>query len=216
MAEKNKFSSEQIDFWRGKFGEVYLERNKTFDEVNKRYKNQTGITVEQIFLNFFEDIDRDLKIIELGCNVGLNLSFLQKMGFRNLYGLELNQKACEIAARNNPSISFIHSGIEEYDPKDEKFDLVFTAGVLIHINPNSLNSIIKKIVNLSNKYIFGFEYFSNDVVAIDYRNHKGVMWKQNFPLLYKKLFPSLKTIKEEKIPYKEGNLYDVAYLLMKT
>ena len=40
---------------------------------------------------------KNLKILELGCNVGINLEILKKMGFNNLYGLEINNKAIEIA-----------------------------------------------------------------------------------------------------------------------
>ena len=149
LAEKN---TQQREFWTGDFGTEYIERNKTIETVNELYKKQTGITVEKIFENFFEKIDRDCTIIELGCNVGLNLSVLNKIGFKNLTGLEINKSAFSIAKKNNPNISFINSSIEDFEVT-KTFDLVYTAGVLIHINPDTLPLIIKKLINFQ-KNIF--------------------------------------------------------------
>ncbi len=211
LAEKN---SQQREFWMSNFGTDYINRNKTIEVVNELYKKQTGITVENIFNKFFDEINRESTIIELGCNVGLNLSVLNKMGFKNLTGLEINETAFSIAKKNNPDINFIHSSIENFK-FTETYDLVYTGGVLIHINPDTLPLIITKMGQLSKKYIFGFEYFSENLVEIKYRNNENTCWKQNFPELIKKLNPFFKTIKEEKFQYKDENICDVAYLLEK-
>jgi pseudaminic acid biosynthesis-associated methylase len=211
--ENNK---NQRNFWENEFGTHYIERNKTLEEINEFYRQQTGITQEEIFRNFFYEINRKYKILEIGCNIGLKLSILKKMGFSNLFGVEVNKNAYEIAKKSDPDIFFINSSIEKFESNREQFDLVYTSGVLIHIHPSALNAIIKKIVNLTKEYIFGFEYYSDALVEIPYRDHTNVCWKQNFPLLFKKLFPSLTTIKEEKIHYKNKDLCDIAYLLSKT
>ena len=210
----DKESNLQKDFWRGNFGKKYVSRHTTIEEKDSPYEKLTGITTETVFNRFFKGIDRKSRILEIGCNTGLSLSALQKMGFTNLHGLEINTYAYEIAKQKNPSMNFINSSIEDFDA-EEKFDLVFTSWVLIHINPSKLNSVIKKILDLSRKYIFCFEYYSNELEEITYHGHSNTMWKQNFPLLFKELCPTIKTIKEEKIPYKIGNLQDVACLLIK-
>ncbi|MBI1829461.1 MAG: methyltransferase domain-containing protein [Thaumarchaeota archaeon] len=209
-------NSNQRNFWAGEFGNSYIDRNYSTEEMNQLYKERTGFTFEQILKNFFIDIDKNSKILELGCNIGLVLSSLKKMGFANLYGLELNKKSFEIAKENNPNITFINSSMEDYDSKGEHFDLVYTSGVLIHIHPDALNAIIHKIVSLTNEYIFGFEYYSDSLVEVKYRGHSNVLWKQNFPLLFTKLYPSMTKIKEKKIYYKNEDLCDVAYLLKKS
>jgi len=207
-------NSTQRNFWSGEFGDSYVDRNLSTDEMNRIYSERTGIPFEKVFHDFFSDLNKDLKILELGCNVGLNLQTLKNMGFKHLDGLEINHKAIDVAKRNNPEINFIHSSIEDFQP-NEKFDLVYTAGVLIHINPSALNSIVRKIIELSQKYIFGFEYYSDELVEVSYRNYSKVLWKQNFPLLFKKISPSLQVIKEIKIPYKSEDLCDIAYLFKK-
>ena len=188
----------QQDFWEGDFGDSYIKRNSSLDQVNEIYKKQTGITQEEIFKEFFEPFKRDISIIELGCNIGLKLSILKKMGFVNLTGVEINKNALKEAQQNNPEINFIQSSIEEFNPNQEKFDLVFTSGVLIHISPLSINQIIKKIINLSRNHIFGFEYFSENLVEINYRENQESLWKQNFPALFQKQSPDLQLIKDKK------------------
>jgi len=210
--ESNEF---QRDFWRGEFGDSYVDRNISVEETNTLYKERTGITFEDVFKKIFSDIDKNSKILELGCNVGLKLSILQKLGFTNLTGVEINKKAFEIAKKNHVNIKFYNSSIEEFDPGQEKFDLVYTSGVLIHINPKALPEIIKKIISLSKEYIFDSEYYSDELVEVNYRGHEKTLWKQNFPQLFLKENPKLKIIKQEKIYWKTEDLCDIIYLLKK-
>ena len=207
-------NSKQREFWKGNFGAEYAERNFSLKNVNSSYEKETGVTVESIFQTFFKKINRDSKILELGCNVGLNLGILGDMGFNNLTGLEINSETIKLAKTRNPKITFINSSIEEYDSENEKFDLVFTAGVLIHINPKVLDLILNKIIKLTTRYIFGFEYFSEKLEEISYRGNENVCWKRNFPSAYNKLLPEIKTVKEQKFYYK-NNSCDIAFLLEK-
>ena len=114
-----------------------------------------------------------------------------------------------------PEINFIHSTIDNLILKGNKYDLVFTSLVLIHQNPQLVNSVISKIVGISKKYIFGYEYFSDNLTEIEYRGHKNVLWKQNFVELFKKNHPSLKLVKEQKYHYLKNDLVDIAYLFEK-
>ncbi len=214
MNENTHNNLNQREFWLGEFGDSYMQRNNNIDKINEEYAKETGISVEQIFHKFFDKVNRKSKILELGCNIGLNLNMLQKMGFTNLSGVELNKKALDIAQKNNNDITFINSSIENFKTS-ETYDLVYTADVLIHIHPSALKSIINKIINLTNNYIFGFEYYSDNLTEIKYRNYSNVCWKQNFPFVFKKLLPSLKVIKEEKFHYRQIDLVDIAYLLQK-
>ena len=74
----------QQKLWKGGFGDSYIKRNSSLDQVNELYKKQTGVTQEEIFEEFFNPLKRDISIIELGCNIGLKLSILKKMGFVNI------------------------------------------------------------------------------------------------------------------------------------
>ena len=205
----------QEKFWLSDFGEEYLKRNLTYDDFNNLYKKETGFNADTPFQDFFEDLDKNISILEFGCNSGIKLEILKNLGFKNLTGIDINKKALEIAEKRYPEINFIHSTIDDLILKGNKYDLIFTSLVLIHQNPQLVNSVISKIVGISKKYIFGYEYFSDNLTEIEYRGHKNVLWKQNFVELFKKNHPSLKLVKEQKYHYLKNDLVDIAYLFEK-
>ena len=214
MIENNNSNLDQQNFWKGEFGEEYRKRCNTVEYQNSSYKQRTGITEEEAFLKIFKGIDKKSRILEVGCNIGLKLSILEKMGFENLFGLEINENSFKIAKKLYPKIKFFNSSIEEFETS-EKFDFIYTATVLVHINPSIMELIMSKMINLTKKYIGGLECFSENITEVKYRNNSNTLWKQNFPENFKKISSELKSTYEEKIPYYENNLVDIVYLLEK-
>ena len=86
-----------------------------------------------------------------------------------------------------------NQSIESFD-KTRKYDLVFTKGVLIHINPNNLEKIYTKMFKLSKKYILIVEYFNPKPASIDYRGHKDKLFKRDFAGEIMKKYKSLKLL----------------------
>ena len=91
-------SNDQHNFWLGSFGDEYIQRTGSLEKLNSIYFNLTGTSLSKIFENFFSDFDKDMTILELGCNVGIKLEILKNMGFSNLTGLEMNPKALDICS----------------------------------------------------------------------------------------------------------------------
>jgi pseudaminic acid biosynthesis-associated methylase len=201
--------------WAGDFGNEYSDRNDKIEDYELRYKNDTGFTQQEIFEKFFQDFDRDISILEIGCNRGLKLSMLKEMGFTNISAIEVNQKAYELAKKENPTAKIFHSSIENFDSKSTKYDLVFTSTLLIHIPPDTLEIVISKMINLSKKYIFGLEFYSDELIEIPYRGLTKALWKQNFPKIFQKISQTLTVKKIQFLPYKNEKLSDVIYLLEK-
>ena len=177
---KKKYKTLQEKFWAENFGNKYIKRN-----IFSKDRSQTiGYALRK----------NNLKIIsalELGCNVGYNLDALKKIFKKiKLYGVEINELAFNIV---NKKYNCFNKSILDFKSK-KKYDLVFTAGVLIHQNPKYLNKIYKKIYSLSKKYIYIQEYFSPDPVVVKYRNHKDKLFKRDFAKDLIDLFPDLKLI----------------------
>ena len=63
---------------------------------------------------------------------------------------------------------------------ENKWDFVFTSGVLIHICPDKLNEVYKKLYNLSRKYIWICEYYNPTPVEVEYRGNEGKLFKRDF------------------------------------
>lgn len=87
-------------------------------------------------------------IFEIGFNRGLNLLALNQIDKNiQLNGLEINDYAYNITKNIgicnkifNISVLYFH---EKY-----KYDLVFTKGVLIHINPHKLDDVYQKMYEI--------------------------------------------------------------------
>lgn len=164
------FNTEQEEFWAGSFGNEYISRN---NDKNLHAAN----------LNFFSQIIASTSfpidsILELGANIGMNMKALrQLLPESQLSGLEINSKAVE-SLKDNCDHAY-QGSIQDFN-SNETFDLVFTKGVLIHLNPDSLQDTYKKMATLSSKYVLICEYYNPKPSEIDYRGHKNKLFKRDF------------------------------------
>ena len=207
----------QEEVWKTNFGEEYNHRNnfdnKALDDV---YISDIGISRTEMNEEFIGNLNRDIKILEVGCNIGMQLVNLNEMGFRNLYGIELQPHAVELAKQKTKGMNIIQGTAYDIPFKDEYFDLVFTSRVLIHMNPNEINKAIREIVRCSKEYIYGNEYYADELTEIkNYHGQNNIAWKRNFPQLYLDNFPELKLLKEEKYKYTFNDDLDTTYLFKK-
>ncbi len=209
-------SKNQIDFWQGNFGKEYTDRN-TFStaELDLIYKEQYGVTRTEMSREFLNQ-HNIARTLEVGCNVGNVLLNLQSIGIEHLYAIELQQYAVEKAKERTKGINIIQGSAFDIPFKDGYFDLVFTSGVLIHISPNDVQSAIDEMYRVTNKYIWGFEYYADQYTEIDYHGNGDKMWKTNFAELFLNRYSDLKLVKEVRYPYLKNNKnVDQMYLLEK-
>ncbi|MBI3631447.1 MAG: methyltransferase domain-containing protein [Candidatus Staskawiczbacteria bacterium] len=207
----------QEEFWQSEFGKSYTERNKynTPQMVDVFYKKLYGVSFSEMVKDFFENIKIN-NILEVGCNSGNQLISLQSLGYNNLYGIDIMPYAVEKAKEYTKNINIIQGSAFDIPFKDAYFDLAFTDGVLIHINPKDIHTAMKEIYRVSKKYIVGIEYFEKDYVGIEYRGEKDKLWKGNFSKMYLDLFPNLKLVKEKFYPNLENpKNIDTMFLLEK-
>jgi pseudaminic acid biosynthesis-associated methylase len=211
--------NEQEKFWSSDFGKEYTDRNtRPNDELNSIYEKWFGVSRVKMNEDFLEKLPKDAKILEVGCNTGMQLACLKSMGFTNLYGIELQAYAVEKAKEYTRGINVIQGSAFDLPFKDNFFDLVFTSGVLIHIDPINLPKVFSEMYRCSNKYIWGFEYYSDSVTPINYRGNQGFLWKADYQKLFQNQFKDMESVKAEKYSYiteaEKGNV-DEMYLLRK-
>lgn len=206
----------QQAFWKGSFSKGYLERNFfTPATLDANYRTKFGVTRRAMNHEFLKSLPKDIRILEVGANFGMQLQMLQKMGFTNLYGVELNPSVADFGRKTVRGINLIEGDALNLPFKDGYFDLVFTSGVLIHIAPKDRVKAMREIYRCAKKYIWGFEYFAPTSTEIVYRGTADRLWKANFPALYKKQFPSLRLLKQKSFRYKGETNEDVMFLFKK-
>ncbi|MDO8265157.1 MAG: methyltransferase domain-containing protein [Candidatus Parcubacteria bacterium] len=210
---KNTFQEET---WQGEFGNQYIQRNPTSpEEAEKAYLKYYGVLRSDLNQEFLGELDRSINILEVGANIGIQLALLQKMGFKNLYGVEINRGAIEFSKAHLKDIDIIKASALDIPFKDNYFNLVFTSGVLIHIAPSDLKKSMEEIYRCANEYIWGFEPFAENYTEVVYRGNKNLHWKGNYPQMYLDAFKDLKLIKEKNIKYLENENINKMFLLKK-
>lgn len=208
--------TKQILKWKGDFGKTYTDRNTfTLKALNKIYEEMYGLTCAELNKTFLGSFSRDIKILEVGTNIGNQLSCLKEMGFTNLYGIEINHYAAEAARKRLKNAHIVRGSALDVPFKDDCFDLVFTSGVLIHISPGDIKQVLGEIFRCSRQYIWGYEYYAQEYTEIPYRGNDNLMWKANFPCLYTDAFKNLKLEKKKMLPYLQSGNVDVMFLLRK-
>lgn len=165
------YKTEQENFWAGKFGDDYNDRN-----IGKK------LTASN--LDFFSRSLRRTQSInncfEFGANIGMNFEALSVLfPDINLGAIEINEAAVEVLRNKFPKAEIVNESIIEFKPK-KKWDLVLIKGVLIHINPDLLKDVYEKLYESTYKYILIAEYYNPTPIKVEYRGHKEKLFKRDF------------------------------------
>jgi pseudaminic acid biosynthesis-associated methylase len=164
------YKTEQEEFWAGEFGLNYIDRNNSEPLLYSKVA---------MWAKMLQSANNVESVRELGCNVGLNLVALKRLHpSLSLSGYEINADAARQAAEFKVAEIKQGSILEEID--DGKVDLTFTVGVLIHINPDYLDSVYANLVSGSNRYVLVAEYYNPAPTQITYRGHSDRLFKRDF------------------------------------
>lgn len=164
------YKTEQETFWAGDFGNQYIGRNNS----EKLFYSKVAM-----WARILRSANGVRSARELGCNIGLNLLALKKLcPDIQLSGYEINATAAKEASDLNIA-KIVNSTILD-KIEEPTVDLTFTAGVLIHINPEYLQSVYENLVNGSNRYVMVAEYYNPAPTSITYRGHTERLFKRDF------------------------------------
>lgn len=165
-----KFKTEQENFWAGKFGNEYVDRNKDDNII------ASNIALFSKILSKAPNIN---SIIEFGSNIGLNLRAIKNLLPNvELSAIEINELAVK-QLKAIGDIKIYHESILDFIP-DIKRDLAFIKGVLIHLNPDILQEVYEKLYQSSNRYICIVEYYNPTPIELTYRGYDGKLFKRDF------------------------------------
>lgn len=165
-----EFKTEHEAFWAGDFGNQYIERN-----------NSDGLVYSKVAMwaRMLKCANNVRSARELGCNIGLNLLALKRLKpALELSGYEINEAAANKAIELN--VGKIVNDTILNKIVEEPVDLTFTAGVLIHIDPDYLTNVYDNLVHGSNRFVLVAEYYNPSPVTITYRGHSNRLFKRDF------------------------------------
>lgn len=200
-------TTEQEAFWESTFGNEYTDRNR----------GAHWVAANAAFFGKVLARTRAVEgILELGSNIGLNLMALrQLLPAARLSAVEINEKAASELKSNIPDIDLYVNSILEFEP-DAAWDLVFTKGVLIHINPDKLPVVYDLMHRASSRYLLVSEYYNPRPAEVPYRGHAGKLFKRDFAGEMLDRFPDLRLVDYGFVYHRDPNFPqdDMTWFLM--
>ena len=157
------------ELWRGSFGNDYHKRNMAAFASSKR---------ERFWTKFYKAYPVR-SVMEIGCGLGANLRWQRA---ETIYGMDVNADAVRVA-NTIPGVVVAEQSIFDRGFHSHAFELVFTCGVLIHIERSQLGEAINEMVRISSKYIMAMEYESFQEQAIEYHGEAAALWKRPYRAL---------------------------------
>jgi pseudaminic acid biosynthesis-associated methylase len=192
------FNSEQEKFWATTYADDYIEKNSEFDHKlgSEAWSNMLQKTQEGV-----------RNYLECGCNIGRNITQI-KLAFPEVKPsiIEISEPAFNFVTSHHEFINAYNGPILNSNFEKESFDLVFTMGVLIHINPAQLLEHMAKMFGYSKKYILIGEYFNRTPMSIDYQGEKEKLFKRDFGKLFIENFD----VNLVDYGFLWGHVYDIA------
>ena len=188
--------------WGGQFGDQYSERN------------DNPFADREPFWKHVLELAEVKSVLEIGCNVGTNLQWISRhLPGGRLSGIDINRSALEKARQKLPDAELLQGSAADLPFPDEHFDLVFTAGVLIHLSSETLPAVMAEAVRCSKRYVLCGEYFAEERTEIPYRDQEGALFKDNFGRRYLDSFPALKLVETGFLAKTKDGWDDITYWL---
>lgn len=176
--------------WAGAFGAEYTARNVASDDALRMRTAMWG----RIAQAFHGAPPRS--VLEVGCNLGLNLRVLPRLFDAELHAIEPNADARKIVLEQGilPP-GRLYAGFGDKIPlPDGAVELAFTSGVLIHVAPERLDATLDEIHRVSSKYVMCAEYFSPRPETLSYRGQEGLLFRNDFGGRYLDRFADLELV----------------------
>jgi N-acylneuraminate cytidylyltransferase len=192
------FNSEQERFWATTYAKSYIAKNSDFD-------HRLGA---QAWARMLQPIRGKIgSFLECGCNIGRNIEQLKLvLPDARPSVIEISKPAFEFVTAKHPVERAFNGAILDSGFEDSSFDLVFTMGVLIHIDPDQLVEHMAKMVAYSSRYILIGEYFNRTPMTVEYQGEKDKLFKRDFGKLFIENFD----VKLLDYGFLWGHLYDSA------
>jgi pseudaminic acid biosynthesis-associated methylase len=154
--------------WAGTFGNEYMHRNANAGEPREPFWDAVlGMAPART-------------VLEVGCNLGGNLMWIAPRVPSSPVGVDVNEGALNRLRATLPSVIGVRAAAKELPFRDAAFELVYTAGVLIHQPEETLGPVVDELVRCSSRFVLSCEYYSSETVEVPYRGQTGALFKRDY------------------------------------
>jgi pseudaminic acid biosynthesis-associated methylase len=167
---KDNYGTQQEQLWASEHTEAYIERSSG----PLLLAAKTALYAQ--ILSHVRDVK---SVIEFGPNIGMNLQAIRTL-LPNVQqtAVEISPAAAEIL-RKKQDIEVFNESLLNFKPS-RTWDLAFTMGVLIHVNPDRLRDAYDLLYHASSRYVLMIEYYNPSPMMIMHRGLPDQMFKRDF------------------------------------
>ena len=100
-----------------------------------------------IVQQLIQSLDRDGTVLDLGCGIGYWTEYFAQ-NFRKVIAIESSRPLYDALKQHclpYSNIKTIHGNVEKFEPEDS-YKLVFLGGMLMYLNENDVNILLRKII----------------------------------------------------------------------
>ncbi|MGE4168416.1 MAG: class I SAM-dependent methyltransferase [Candidatus Babeliales bacterium] len=103
---------------------------------------------QKIYKNYFVNINKKSKILELGCNKGFLLKTFEEQGYSNLYGVDLSKDDLDSAKLIIPTAKLYQQDVFEFLKNNKNsFDIIILKALIEHIKKEKILEFLELINN---------------------------------------------------------------------
>ncbi len=133
-----------------------------------KYALQNESRYNEEFAKFIRDLAVSLRctsVLEIGCGTGIDLRLFPDT--LEVYGVDLNDLALDMAKKSNPLHDFKKDSITKLPFDDSSIDFIFTHKFLNCLNEDDLNAGVSEMYRVSRKYIVNCEMYDKSESTTD-------------------------------------------------
>ena len=180
-------------YWE-KRGKTYMSEQaiKAKDPINKKHQ----VIVKSKFVECLKNIEFNT-VFEFGCGFGLMAKLiLDNFNIKEYVGIDISLGQINNAKKQGfDKAKFYHSAILDFST-EQKFDLVFGTGVLMHVPTKQIIPTFQKLASFSKKHIMNMDSYESNLTKKLARhcfnhNYKEIYTKQGLDV---KIFPMDKAV----------------------
>ncbi len=186
-----------------------LEKPVLYPKNSIRWDNERMMEYSET-LKYLKDIDKNSKILDLGCLYGLIMVNLYELGFKNLSGVDVSTTAINGTIANFKNRGYEYSELvtgifEDATFKDALFDVIVCLETMEHIR--DLDIFIKRVAdNIKPDGLFlGSVPFAEDRASV---NH---IWSFEVADILKLLKPYFRNTEVRRLQNKDRKNSDVLF-----
>lgn len=123
---------------------------KTYDKIAKLYADYTECKLMQYQLSKFTSILPGKKVLDVGCGVGRDVSYMTEDGL-DIVGIDISEGLLKEAKKRYPKAKFKKMDFRKMTFKANSFDGIWSMASLIHTEREEMPKVLKEFSRVLKK-----------------------------------------------------------------